>query len=248
MKTISKTYKQSDRFMEKKYKTEQEGKWLRIIALKDFSDVKKGDRGGLIDNEENLSHEGGCWVYDNAQVFGFARVSGNARVCGEAKIFGECWVCGDAEVYGNAKVYGNARIYGWAKVYDNARICATAWVYGRAKVYDNARISGNSEVYGDAQVYDNARIKGGARITAEICGNVKLLSTEEVYHITTSIKNNEDYIRLFINRKSRITPLPSNSKNVIIDYDISISGQNYIQNIKTIRQLYGETQISENAR
>ena len=218
--------------MEKKYKTEKdlETGLLRIIALKDFSDVKKGDRGGLIDNEENLSHEGGCWVYDNAQVFGFARVSGNARVCGEAKIFGECWVCGDAEVYGNAKVYGNARIYGWAKV------------------YDNARISGNSEVYGDAQVYGNARIKGGARITAEICGNVKLLSTEEVYYITTSIKNNEDYIRLFINRKSRITPLPSNSKDVIIDYDISISGQNYIQNIKTIRQLYGETQISKNAR
>ena len=110
--------------MEKKYKTEKdlETGLLRIIALKDFSDVKKGDRGGLIDNEENLSHEGGCWVYDNAQVFGFARVSGNARVCGEAKIFGECWVCGDAEVYGNAKVYGNARIYGWAKVYDNARI------------------------------------------------------------------------------------------------------------------------------
>ena len=31
--------------MEKKYKTVKEGDLLRIIALKNFSDVKKGDMG-----------------------------------------------------------------------------------------------------------------------------------------------------------------------------------------------------------
>lgn len=40
---------------EKKYTTAKEGDMLRIISLKDFSDVKKGDKGGLIKTEDNLS-------------------------------------------------------------------------------------------------------------------------------------------------------------------------------------------------
>lgn len=53
----------------------------RIEALRDFADVKKGDKGGYIESEDNLSHEGKCWVFDNA------RVSDNA------------WVFGDVELY-----------------------------------------------------------------------------------------------------------------------------------------------------
>lgn len=52
----------------------------RIKALKDFFGAKAGDLGGYIEGESNLSHEGTCWVYDNACVYG------NARVCDNAKI------------------------------------------------------------------------------------------------------------------------------------------------------------------
>ena len=54
--------------MSKKYELteevmEYEGVILhRIKALKDFGDVKKGDLGGWIKSEENLSQEGLCWV------------------------------------------------------------------------------------------------------------------------------------------------------------------------------------------
>lgn len=78
--------------MEKKYKLTDEtinvcGKKLcRINALKDFVDVKKGDKGGFIEDEHNLSHDGNSWVYGNAMVFDNARVFGNARVYGGAKI------------------------------------------------------------------------------------------------------------------------------------------------------------------
>ena len=50
--------------MKKKYKLTDEtinvcGKKLcRIEALKDFGDVKKGDKGGFIEDEHNLSHAG----------------------------------------------------------------------------------------------------------------------------------------------------------------------------------------------
>lgn len=32
----------------------------RIVALIDFADVKKGDKGGFVKSEENLSQNGDC--------------------------------------------------------------------------------------------------------------------------------------------------------------------------------------------
>ncbi len=71
-------------------------KAYRIRALKSFGIVKKGEKGGFIQSEDNLSHEGNAWVYGDADVSGNARVFGNARVSGNAD------VSGDAEVSGNA--------------------------------------------------------------------------------------------------------------------------------------------------
>ena len=74
----------------------------RIEALKDFGDVKAGDKGGYIEREDNLSQIGRCWVSGNAEV------SGNARAYGNAKVFGNARVSGDAEVSGDASVSGAA--------------------------------------------------------------------------------------------------------------------------------------------
>ena len=40
----------------------------RVKALRDFSDVLKGGVGGYVEGEHNLSHEGDCWIYGNAEV------------------------------------------------------------------------------------------------------------------------------------------------------------------------------------
>lgn len=60
----------------------------RIRALIDFGNVKKGELGGFIEKEENLSHENNAWVYGNAEVSGDAEVSGNAKIYGNAEIYG----------------------------------------------------------------------------------------------------------------------------------------------------------------
>ena len=48
-----------------------------IEAMKDFGNVKKGDLGGWLEKEKNLSQEDNCWVSENAQVSENARVSEN---------------------------------------------------------------------------------------------------------------------------------------------------------------------------
>ena len=157
--------------MEEKYKLTEEsinycGKILyRIEALKDFANVKKGDKGGYIENENNLSQEGDCWIYGNT------RVSDKAIVCGNAKVFGDAIVCDNATVYGNAKVYNSAVICDNAVVYDDAEVS------GDAQVYDNAIVSGNVLVYDDAKVCGNAEVYG----YVQVCGSAE-------------IKDNSDYI------------------------------------------------------
>lgn len=117
-------------------------KVYRIKALIDFGNVKKGDIGGYLESEANLSHQGNCWVYDDAYVIDKAKVYENATIATNA------WISDNAEVYGQARVYGRATIYHHAKVYDEAR------VYDDAKVYNSAR------VFGHAIVHGHARIKG----------------------------------------------------------------------------------------
>ena len=162
--------------MEKKYKLTEEtinvdGRTLyRIEALMDFGDVKKGDKGGFIENESNLSQSGDCWVYGNAKV------SDNAMVCGNAKVYGNARVYCNALVCGNAMVSVNALLIDKARVYGNAQVRGNAEVYGNAKVYDDALVCGNAGVYGYAWVCGDARVYGNARVfgNAEICGKAEI--------------------------------------------------------------------------
>lgn len=156
--------------MSKKYKLTDEtinlnGATLyRIEALKDFGEIKKGDKGGFIESENNLAHEGDAWVSDNAHVYGDACVFDNARV------YNNAFVSGYAQVYGNAFVYGNA----W--LYDNTRVCDYAWVADNARVYGDANVCDDSSVFGSACVYDNARVCGDALVRgyACVCGDAEI--------------------------------------------------------------------------
>ena len=54
--------------MEKKYKLTKEfitfngRKLYRIEAVRDFDNITKGQKGGFIETESNLSHDGNAWI------------------------------------------------------------------------------------------------------------------------------------------------------------------------------------------
>ena len=80
----------------------------RIRALRDFGNVKAGDIGGWIEKEENLSHEGNCWVYDEAEVYGAAVIEDEAVIRDKAVVGGRAVVGGSAIVEDSAVVEGSA--------------------------------------------------------------------------------------------------------------------------------------------
>jgi len=79
---------------ERKYELTEEtityaGRTLhRIRALRDFGDVQRGDLGGWVESDGNLSHERLCWVSGDGQVFGNGRVSGNGWVSDNGRVSG----------------------------------------------------------------------------------------------------------------------------------------------------------------
>ena len=181
--------------MEKKYELTDEilevgGHVLhRIKALRNFGNIKQGEIGGWIENEDNLSHCGDCWVYDDAKVYGNAEVLGDAKVCENAKVYAfakvynKATVYGFAEVYDDAEIFGNARVNGYAKVYGITEVFGNAKVYDFAKVYNKATVYGFAEIYGNAKVYGYARVNGYAKVygITEVFGNAKVYGEAKVY-------------------------------------------------------------------
>lgn len=132
----------------------------RIKALKDFGDVKAGDLGGFIEKEENLSHEGPCWIYGDAMVYHNAKVKDNAIVRDYVHVFNNARVMENAIVEGHARVFDQCTVFGNACIKDNANVFGHGKVNGFAVIQDNATVFDNARVYGESVVKDYAMVSG----------------------------------------------------------------------------------------
>lgn len=126
--------------MKKKYKLIEGSRFwqygrplYRIQALRDFSDVKKGDLGGFVESEANLSQMGDCWIYDMAQAVEKSIVEGDACLRDCSKMYGS------SLLKDKAQLQGCARMIQYASLEDNA-------------VAIDAEISGFATITGDVVI------------------------------------------------------------------------------------------------
>lgn len=212
--------------MDKKYKLRtdlikgNDGHILyRIESLKDFSNVKKGDLGGWVEKENNLSQEGNCWVYDNAIV------TNNATVRDEASVYGDTWVCENACVYEEAKVCDNAKIYG------------IACVYGESYVRGNTRVYGRALVNGKA-IVDNE---------ANICGNAVVKKSSDYYVCKNIWSSGRHFTYTHYNRMWSVGCFYGTGMELIKKAykDSDISGRNYERSVKFVEEIYKDIEINK---
>ena len=144
-----------------------DGKILyRIEALKDFGPIRKGDRGGFVGGEHNLSQAGDCWIYDDAKVYDMGFVLGNS------KVYGDSVIDMTAKIEGNSVII-NSTISWRTKVTNskiNKSIISCKWIAsstlenvtitGVANVNDSTIISPTEVEYEDMEIYGNAIICG----------------------------------------------------------------------------------------
>ena len=147
--------------MAKKYVLTNETKFClgktlhRIKAVRSFGDVCKGELGGWVESEENLSHEGNCWVYEEARVLDTAFVSDDARILHNAiaidnsLLIGETNVCNNSLISENA-IVKDASVGGYAIIGGHATLCGNTHVHDDAIIDGNACISGNADIGGNA--------------------------------------------------------------------------------------------------
>lgn len=133
----------------------------RIRALRDFGKVKKGEIGGYVESEKNLSHDGLCWVRDSAVVGNYAQVIGDAEVCKNAFLSG-CVIVRD-----NATVSDYGRVMGTAVVCDRSKVLEHARVYGDNILRDDSIIQGYATIGGNAVIESNASVCGDAFILGD---------------------------------------------------------------------------------
>ena len=78
----------------------------RIRALRDFGDVKKGDLGGYVENDYNLSHEGNCWIYNNGKAMDNSRLYDDSAMYNNSEMHDNSAMYGDSELNNKVKLYG----------------------------------------------------------------------------------------------------------------------------------------------
>ena len=164
------------------------GKTLyRIRALRSFNTpdggiVFKGDLGGFVESENNLSQEGACWIFDNAKVYDDAKVYGYAQVFGKAQVQGSAEVDGCAQVFDNAWISDKAKVNELAQIFDNSKIFGNAKVHGKSYIFGDAVVCDDAEIFGNVEISGTAIVFGVAKIrNTKISGNQKIKAGEFMY-------------------------------------------------------------------
>ena len=100
-----------------KFYRKNEEEVMKSLGLK----PTKNSGSGWIEKEENLSHEGYCWVRDNAKVYGTATVGGSAIVRDDATVGDSATVRDSAIVCDDALVCDDATVGGTTIVGDGVK-------------------------------------------------------------------------------------------------------------------------------
>jgi len=177
-----------------KYKTINQKRYLpgglclsRIVAKRDFGNIKKGTLGGFIEDTRNLSQSGDCWVGEKAAVYGLAHVSQDAVVRGHAVVSDHAIVTDNAVVEGRVLLDEHVFVGGHAYIGNSTYLSGTCTVIGNARLYCYGFRSQSGKtlmpnVTGLARIKDFAFLEGRVSIRdhATIAGQCKIIGRVRV--------------------------------------------------------------------
>lgn len=150
----------------------------RIKYLRNGDNFVKGQLGGWIESEENLSQEGECcvmheavvygdaWITDDAKVGEYAAVCDKAVVEKEACIYDTATVCDDAWITDGALITGDSLVSESALIAEKAHLAGNCVVTGFANIAGDSYIGGHAKIHGSVEI-ENASINDHADISGD---------------------------------------------------------------------------------
>ena len=156
----------------------------RIRALKDFANVKKGDLGGWVSSENNLSQEGNCWIYNEAKCMDNAKMYNNSTMHDYSEMYDYSIMRGDSEMhsytemhdysimYGYSKMCGNSKMYDDSKMFDDSAMYDCSEMYGSSVMFDHSEMYGESEMRDDSVMYGDSMLKDEEKLYGELISKV----------------------------------------------------------------------------
>lgn len=185
-------------------------KVYRIQALKDFNDVKKGEKGGYIESEDNLSFKEGdmSWVYDDAIVHGKSTIKEDSFVDKDAIVKDSRLEAGSRVSHGAqvehtrvtaSEIQNSNTFYANIKNSNISHEC----VVKNARVTDSS-IENGSEVYNskveNSELVNDARVTKGAHVKNQLMNGenmgIKYDGENNMEHESASISNSTQSVSL----------------------------------------------------
>ena len=167
----------------------------RLKSLRDIPryGVKAGDVGGFVSSGSILSHDGDCWIADDAVVYGKVVVKDNAYIFGNAGITNQSkskkkgiypltTICEDVKIFDEARldgvqcVSGQAQIGGKSQLLNSRLITGNAKIGGFAKIGANCVVLGGSDISGRSQLFLNSMV-----VSNQIAKGEGIIDTGEKY-------------------------------------------------------------------
>lgn len=153
----------------------------RIQALKDIPrhGVKSGQIGGYVSSSGILSHQGDCWIGEDAKAYGNVQVLDNAlltnstRVITRNGISKKIIISGDVKIRENAYVgldalpgsVNSSLISGYVDISGFAIVQSPCVIEGRVRIYGSAQFEMNCSILNNARVGGNVKVGNGTVIT-----------------------------------------------------------------------------------
>jgi carbonic anhydrase/acetyltransferase-like protein (isoleucine patch superfamily) len=188
-------------------------KMYQLQALRDIPKygVKTGDLGGFVSNDQILSHDGSCWVADDAQVVGYVDISDDAYISEKSLVIN---IHPNRAIYveDEAKIYGSARVQ-ITRHEDYSGGDAGMVIQGNVQIYGESVVASCGVIYGNTKIHGNAVVVMAAEISddADISGAVKLsrgvnISGKSILSGNAFIDNNVNLRNCIIGGNQQIAP------------------------------------------
>ena len=141
----------------------------RIRALRDFSDVKKGDLGGYVESEDNLRQIGNCWIYDDSIVGLGSKIVGNGVIKGHSTVIRYSEVSDHAIVEGGSHIDESSFILGQSRVFKSMVMGRSAVI--RKSIINEGCLVTNGSLIDDSRLGPGINVSNGAIIRFDIESN-----------------------------------------------------------------------------